>query len=243
MQIITRIANYLLYVPDDNENVYRFAPLSAYTLKQRVLIRLADWAFYTAINLIGTTISFETQGSENIRKIRDEGKLPVYATWHDQIFLGTFYLRRRGIVFLTSQSFDGEYIARFLKRFGFGVIRGSSTRGGAKGLVKMIRGMNAGLEMGFTVDGPKGPRHEVKLGVILLAKKTGNPILPFMVQPRKYWALNSWDRLQIPRPFTRAVMTFGRPIEVAHDAGEEEIENIRTALQRELDRMAGGSED
>ena len=230
-------------MPDDKENVYRFAPLSAYPLKQRVLIRLADWAFYFLINLIGATIRFETEGAEILRKIENDGKLPVYATWHDRIFLGTFYLKRRGIVFLTSQSFDGEYIARFLQRFGFGVIRGSSTRGGAKGLVKMIRGMNAGLAMGFTVDGPKGPRHQVKSGVVLLAKKTGNPILPFMVQPRKLWNMNSWDRLQIPRPFTRAVMTFGRPIEVAQDATDEEIENIRMALQTELDRMAGGSED
>ncbi|MEP6849438.1 MAG: lysophospholipid acyltransferase family protein [Acidobacteriota bacterium] len=227
-------------MPDDNENVYRFAPLSAYPLKQRVLIRLADWAFYFAIFAIGATIRFETQGAENLRKIEDDGKLPVYATWHDQIFLGTFYLKRRGIVFLTSLSFDGEYIARFLQRLGFGVIRGSSTRGGAKGLVKMIRGMNAGLAMGFTVDGPKGPRHQVKHGVVLLAKKTGNPILPFMVRPRKYWTVNSWDGLQIPRPFTRAVMTFGEPIEVPQDASDEEVENIRTDLQSELDRMAGG---
>ncbi|MEP7076856.1 MAG: lysophospholipid acyltransferase family protein [Acidobacteriota bacterium] len=230
-------------MPDDKDNVYRFAPLSAYPFKQRVLIRWADWVFYIAISVIGATIRFETEGAENLRKIENDRKLPVYATWHDQIFLGTFYLKRRGIVFLTSQSFDGEYIARFLQRLGFGVIRGSSTRGGAKGLVKMIRGMNAGLAMGFTVDGPKGPRHEVKSGVVLLAKKTGNPILPFMLRPRKYWTLNSWDGLQIPQPFTRAMMRFGEPIEVPQDAGDEEIENIRAELQSELDRLAGSGED
>jgi lysophospholipid acyltransferase (LPLAT)-like uncharacterized protein len=219
-------------VPDDIENVYRFAPLSAYSFKQRILIRLSDWTFYLLINAIGATIRFETEGIENLNTIETEGRLPVYATWHDRIFLGTFYLKRRGIVFLTSQSFDGEYIARFLQRFGFGVIRGSSTRGGAKALVKMIRAMNAGLAMGFTVDGPKGPRHEVKSGVVLLAKKTGNPILPFIVRPRKYWTLNSWDRLQIPRPFTRAVMSFGEPIEV-----DDETEKVRLRLQAALDRM------
>ncbi len=224
-------------MPVEIEKVYRFASLSHYTFKQRVLILLAYWTFFALIKLIGSTVRFETQGEENLHAVEADGKLPIYTVWHDRIFLGTYYLRRQGIVFLTSQSFDGEYIARFLQRFGFGAIRGSSTRGGARGLVEMIRGMNRGLTMGFTVDGPKGPRHEVKSGAVLLAKKTGNPILPFIVQPGSFWSLKSWDRLQIPRPFTRALMIFGPPIHVDGDATDDQLELKRKELQAGLDEL------
>lgn len=237
LQIITQIATYFLSVPDEIEKLYRVAPLSQYSLKQRILIHLADLTFFILIKLIGATVRFETEGAEHLEAINKDGKLPIYAVWHDRIFLGTSYLRGRGIVFLTSQSLDGEYIARFLHRFGYGAIRGSSTRGGARGLVEMIRGMNRGLPMGFTVDGPKGPRHEAKSGAVLLAKKTGNPILPFIVHPRKYWTVNSWDKLQIPRPFTRSLVIFGEPIYVGQNATDDEIEAKRNDLQRELDQL------
>ena len=230
-------------MPDEIDKVYTFATLSQYSLKQRVLIRIADWGFYILIKLIGATIRFETEGKENLESIEKGGKIPIYAVWHDRIFLGSYYLRRRGIVFLTSQSLDGEYIARFLQRFGYGAIRGSSTRGGAKGLVEMIRGTKRGLSMGFTVDGPKGPRHKAKSGALLLAKKTGNPVLPFILQPRRFWTINSWDKLQIPRPFTRAVFIYGTPITVQTDASDDEIRLKTGELQRELDLLVGRSND
>lgn len=227
---------------DDIEKAYRFAPLSQYTLKQRISILLADWVFFILIRLIGSTIRFDTRGLEHLESIKTDGKLPIYAVWHDRIFLGTYYLRGRGIVFLTSRSFDGEYIARFLQRFGYGAIRGSSTRGGARGLVEMIRGMNNGLAMGFTVDGPKGPRYEAKPGAILLAKKTGNPVLPFIVQPRKFWTVNSWDRLQIPRPFTTAIVIYSAPLYVPENAGDAELNAYLSKLQNFLDDLASDGE-
>jgi len=230
-------------VPDEIDKVYKFATLSQYSLKQRVLIRIADWGFYILIKLIGATVRVETEGKEHLDSIENTGKMPIYAVWHDRIFLGSYYLRRRGIVFLTSQSLDGEYIARFLQRFGYGAIRGSSTRGGAKGLVEMIRGMKRGLPMGFTVDGPKGPRHEAKPGALLLAKKTGNPVLPFILQPRRFWTINSWDKLQIPRPFTRAVFIYGNPIIVDSSSKDEEIKLKTEELQVELDQLVGRSNE
>lgn len=222
---------------DEIDKVYRLASLSQYSLKQRVSIRLADLAFFLLIKLIGSTVRFETRGEEHLDSIKAAGKIPIYTTWHDRIFLSAYYLRNSGIVFLTSQSFDGEYIARFIQRFGFGTIRGSSTRGGAKGLVEMIRGMGRGLAMGFTIDGPKGPRYETKAGAITLAKKTGNPVLPFVLQPRHFWTLNSWDRLQIPRPFTRGSMIYGTAIHVSESATDEEFELKRRELQASLDDL------
>lgn len=219
------------------EKVYEILPLDQYSPKQRLLIRLADISFFLMIKAVGATVRFEVEGLENLESIERGGDLPIFAVWHDRIFLGTYFFQGRGIVFLTSQSFDGEYIARFLQRFGYGVIRGSSTRGGAAGLVEMIRKMRLGLPMGFTVDGPKGPRYQAKTGAVLLAKKTGNPILPFIIEAERRFTIKSWDRLQIPRPFTRAKVLLGKPIEVAADADTAEVEKKRMELQSALDEI------
>ena len=217
------------------ENSYQPAALSAYSFKQRILIHLADWAFYVLIKLIGKTIRFETAGWENFEQIEQEGKIPIYSFWHNRIFAGTYFFRDRGIVVITSQSFDGEYIARFIQRFGYGAVRGSSTRGGVGALVEMIRLMKQGLPMGFTVDGPKGPKYVAKSGAVLLAKKTGNPLMPFVVETEKFWTIGSWDKLRIPKPFTRAKVFIMPPIYVAPDADDGEVEAKRMELQSKLD--------
>src|SRR5438552_15340369 len=99
---------------------------------------------------------------------------------------------------MTSQSFDGEYIARFIQRFGYGAARGSSTRGATGAVVEMVRLMRAGCPTAFTIDGPKGTRYFAKMGAVLIAKKTGNPILSFTIPERKFWeANNRWEGFQI----------------------------------------------
>ena len=241
--MITYIPDNYLSVPANTDSVYRYATLDQYSFGRRIVIRAAGLLFYFLIRIIGMTVRVTVEDNDNLDEIRAAGRLPIYAVWHDRIFLGTYMLRDSHAVYLTSQSFDGEYIARFLQRFGYGVIRGSSTRGGGRGLVEMVRGMRRGLEMGFTVDGPKGPRYEVKPGVLMLAKKTGNPILPFTVSAQHYWTVNSWDRLQIPRPFTRAKLIFGRPIEVGADADDAELTAKLEELQSELDLLTQKGSD
>lgn len=219
------------------QQVFKQADLSAYSLKQRTIIRLADWSFTLLIKLICKTVKFETIGAEHLESVAQSGKIPIYTVWHNRIFLGTYYLRNRKIVVITSQSFDGEYIAAFLTRFGFGTVRGSSTRGGVGALVEMIRLMKQGLATAFTIDGPKGPRYIAKSGACLLAKKTGNPILPFSVESEKFWTINSWDKLQIPKPFSRARFYYGEPVYVEKDANDEIIEKKRAEVQRKLDEL------
>ena len=217
------------------EKSYQPADLSAYSFKQRIGIHSADWTFYLLIKFIGRTIRYETKGWENFQKIERDGKIPIYSFWHNRIFAGTYFFRNRGIVVITSQSFDGEYIARFIQRFGYGAVRGSSTRGGVGALVEMIRLMKKGLPMAFSVDGPRGPKYVAKTGAVLLAKKTGNPLMPFVVETKKFWTINNWDNLQIPKPFTRAKIFISEPIYVAANANESEIENKRLELQMKLD--------
>ena len=219
------------------EKVYRFDTLERYAWGERLRIRVADIVFFLAIRIIGSTIRWETEGVEHIDSVTTAGRLPIYCLWHDRIFAGTYFLRDRGIVVITSQSLDGEYIARFLKRFGYGTVRGSSTRGGVKALVEMIRCMRAGLPMAFTVDGPRGPRHEAKKGAVLLAKKTGNPMLPFSVELERAWTVGSWDRMQIPKPFTRARFSVADTIYVSSDADDDTITAKQKELQDSLDRL------
>ncbi len=135
---------------------YQQTPLARFSLKERIAIRLADLAFYGAIRLIGMTLRYQTEGWEHFGAIQAAGMLPIYTFWHDRIFAGTYFFRNRRIVVMTSESKDGEYIARFIKRLGYGAIRGSSTRGGSKALVEMIKAMRAGMPVAFTADGPPG---------------------------------------------------------------------------------------
>lgn len=221
----------------NNQEIFEFVSLDEYSFRQRVSIRAADLIFFLLISLIGKTIRFETEGWENFEQIGSDGKIPIYAFWHNRIFLATYFFRASDIVVITSQSFDGEYIARFIQRFGYGAVRGSSTRGGVGALVGLIRLMKKGLPAGFTVDGPKGPKYVAKTGAVLLAKKTGNPVMPFSVETKNFWSLKSWDDLQIPKPFTRAKVFIAEPVYVEKDAGDEEIENKRSELQAKLDEL------
>ncbi len=224
------------------EKTYQPADLTAYSFGKRILIHLADRAFYLLIKYIGKTIRYETDDWENFEIIERAGKIPIYSFWHNRIFAGTYFFRNRGIVIITSQSFDGEYIARFIQRFGYGAVRGSSTRGGVGALVEMIRLSKKGLPMGFSVDGPRGPKYVAKTGAVLLSKKTGNPLMPFVFECEKFWTLNNWDKLQIPKPFTRAKLFIGEPIYVSRNADETEIENKRSELQKKLDEGAANGE-
>ena len=219
------------------ERAYEFADLSDYSFSDRIKIRAADLVFYFLIKLIGLTVRFEVIGWENHDQAESNGGLPIYVFWHDRIFLTTYWWRNRKIVVMTSRSFDGEYIARFIQRFGYGAVRGSSTRGGVGAIVEMARLMRAGCTTAFTIDGPKGPPYVAKMGAVLLAKKSGHPIMPVTMALGSYWTVPSWDSFQIPKPFTKARVYVAPPIRVASDANEETLNAKRDELQATLEDL------
>jgi lysophospholipid acyltransferase (LPLAT)-like uncharacterized protein len=219
------------------ETAYQFGPLDRFTFSQRMVVRVAGFFGYVLVRMLGATIRFQTTGWENFEAIETAEKQPIYSFWHDRIIAGTYYFRNRGIIVLSSSSFDSEYTARCIQRLGFGIIKGSSTRGGIQALVGMIRMMKQGFAMAFTIDGPKGPRYEAKAGPVVLAKKTGNPLMPFVIECEKYWTIKSWDRLQIPKPFTKANLIIGKPIYVNANARDEELEIKRLELQGALNDL------
>lgn len=220
------------------DRAYSFAQLSSYSFKDRFLIRAADLSFFLLIKLFGRTVKFEIEGWENWEAASQAGQIPIYTFWHNRVFLATYFWRQRRIVVMTSQSFDGEYIARFIQRFGYGAARGSSTRGATGAVVEMVRLMRTGCPAAFTIDGPKGPRYVAKMGAVLLAKKTGHPILPFTITAANFWeAKKSWDRFQVPKPFTMALVGIAPPIHVPADADDATLEARRGELQNALDEL------
>jgi hypothetical protein len=224
--------------PDERvRRAYRFADLSSYPTRKRLLIRAADIVFYILINIIGRATRFDVEGWENWEAASSSGSIPIYTFWHNRVFLATWFWRQREIVVMTSQSFDGEYIARFIQRFGYGAARGSSSRGGIGAVVEMVRLMRAGKPAAFTIDGPRGPKYVAKLGAVLLAKKTGFPILPFSITARRFWHAKSWDEFQLPAPFSRALVSIAPPIHVPADADEANLEAKQAELQASLDAL------
>jgi len=211
-----------------------------FTLWQRAQIFFASWIGYLAVLLIGRTLRFAVYGWENWEAARKIGGGLIYTFWHREIFAATWFWRRRGIVVMTSQNFDGEYIARIIQHHGYGAARGSSSRGASRALVEMIRCLRQGLDTAFTIDGPRGPRFVAKPGAVLLAKATGAAILCFHIAVRKAFVFKrSWDQTQFPYPFTRAAAFIAPPVLVSSEADEAEQARKLEEVQATLDELRG----
>jgi lysophospholipid acyltransferase (LPLAT)-like uncharacterized protein len=196
---------------------------------------------YPLINALGHTLRWRVEGMQHLDAILASGRQPVMAFWHSRILHATYYFRRRGIVVITSENFDGEWIARIIERFGYGTARGSTTRGGLKAIKQLVRDMQAGKAAGFTVDGPRGPARVAQPGAVWLAKETGNPVLPFHLEASSYWTMGSWDRTQIPKPFSTVALVIGEPLHVTLNATNTQIEQARTELESRLRALEQGA--
>ena len=201
---------------------------------KRLQVALIAGVGYPLINALGHTLRWRIEGLQHYDGIVATGRQPVMAFWHGRILPATFYFRRRGIVVITSENFDGEWIARIIERFGYGTARGSTTRGARKAMVHLVRTMRAGKPAGFTLDGPRGPARVAQPGAVWLAGATGNPILPFHLEAARAWTLHSWDRTQIPKPFTTVSLVVGEPFEIPADATAEQLRSASERLEREL---------
>ncbi len=221
---------------------YQAADLSGYTLRQRLTIHLVAYVTYLVLTGIGLTLRWDTTGEGTADPADKRGEVPegtpiIYTFWHNRILGATLFFQRRGIVVMTSQSFDGEIIARVIQLFGYGASRGSATRGSIQALKQMARCVRDGHDTAFTIDGPKGPKYEAKPGAVMLARLSGAAILPMCVTTEKYWEFKSWDRFRVPKPFSRARIAYGRPIVVTRQATETEMAAQQAELQAALDTL------
>jgi lysophospholipid acyltransferase (LPLAT)-like uncharacterized protein len=215
--------------------------LRHFSLRQRVALRIISAAGYWFIRLIGPTlrvaVSFE-DGAQDKLDVR-----PLIASfWHSCIIPSAYIFRRMGIRVITSASYDGEYIARIIHRFGFVAVRGSSSRNAVRALLGLRSALEEGWTVAFTLDGPRGPRHKVKPGPAALGRASGLALTTFHAAVDKAWTLNSWDRMMIPLPFSRVLVRVGKLIRVPAEASDEDLERYTAELQATLDRVCEFSE-
>ena len=188
------------------------------------------------VHLWSATLRYTISGFEHIRALQEEHRNFAAALWHDELFPMAYIYRGKGMVAVVSQSADGELIARLLAYFGFALARGSSSRGGVRALLSVIRQVDrAKADAVVVVDGPRGPRHVVKPGIIYLAAKLNMPIIPVRVHmhPRKVFH-KAWDRFQLPMPFARVQIVIGEPMSVPERLSPSEIEQHIEILQQKL---------
>ena len=213
-------------------------PPRKFTFGQRVQIFVGSWIGSLLVKLIGRTLRTEIIGWENWESAHQTGKGLIYTFWHREIFAATWFWRKRGIVVMTSQNFDGEIIARIILKQGYGAARGSSSRGAARALVEMVRCLRRGSDTAFTIDGPRGPRFVAKPGSVQLAKATGAAILCFHAAVRRAFVFRkSWDQTEFPYPFTRAATFIAPPIFVSPDADRDELARKVQEVQTTLDDL------
>jgi lysophospholipid acyltransferase (LPLAT)-like uncharacterized protein len=168
----------------------------------------------------------------------------IYTVWHGQILLLPYlYGRRFRIHALTSRSRDGEILSRFVEGFGIRVVRGSTSRGGPRALLRLARVIRDQGDNALVVpDGPRGPRHVAQPGAVLLAKLTGVPMVPVAFSASSRRVVRSWDRFLVPHPFARAVVVFGEPIMVRRDADRDVLETKRCELEAALDTVTAAAD-
>lgn len=190
--------------------------------------------------LLRKTLRIEFRNDDQVVELMRGGARGILAFWHADMVMTLFasvhmYERQvgRGAV-LASLSEDGELLARTVQRFGLDAVRGSSSRGARSGLIGLERYVKNGGHAAVAVDGPRGPRHVAKLGVPVIARNTGALIFPFTVRYGRSWRLRSWDRTEIPKPFSHCVATFHEPIAVGPTADRDELERARTRIEEVL---------
>ena len=212
-----------------------------WTLRQRAVLSLIVWAGYWFIRLLGPTLRVSVSYEEGAQKTLDERPL-VASFWHSCMVPATYIFRNMGIRVMSSFSYDGEYMGRIIKRFGFVAVKGSSSRNPIRALLGLRRALDEGWTVAFTLDGPRGPRHKVKPGPVGLGKSSGLPLTTFHAAVEKAWVLNSWDRMMIPHPFSRVLVRVGKLIHVPNDATGQDVERYTAELQASLDRVCEYSE-
>ncbi|MDO8585836.1 MAG: lysophospholipid acyltransferase family protein [Armatimonadota bacterium] len=207
--------------------------------------KIADYALWRIVwwasNLISRSLRFRVEGFDRLLDHLATGKGLVLVVWHGRTLLPIYYCRNRGFWAIISLSRDGELQNRVVTRYGYRTIRGSSGKQGARAFLESVRRLQEGATLSVTPDGPKGPDRQVQMGTVLLAQRSGCPVLPIgaSAQPRRL--LGSWDSYMLPRPFGRAAVVFGEPLwppgEASGEASEKWTAEIETAL-REVEQRA-----
>jgi len=208
-----------------------------WTLRQRIVLSLIVAAGTAIIRLIGSTLRVAVSYEDGAQQTLGQRPL-IVSFWHSCIIPATYICRGLGVRVMSSYSYDGEYMGRIIEKLGYVAVKGSSSRNPIKALLGLRRALDNGWTVAFTLDGPRGPRHKVKPGPVGLGRSAGVPLSMFHVGVDNAWVINSWDRMMIPKPFSRVLLRFGKMIHVPTDASDEDLARYNDELQAALDRVS-----
>jgi len=210
---------------------------------QRLKISILGSIGTLIIRLLMMTVRVTFDGLEKVENLRRKGSGIIYAFWHGRMLIPAYTHRNRGIAIMVSRNVDGEYITQVISRMGFKPVRGSTSRGAVEAMNQMVKISKESRDLAMTPDGPRGPKYVVQPGVIFLAKKTARVIVPAGISVDRYWQMPSWDEFRIPKPFSRAHILFGSPIPVGPEIGDEEVHQLCSRLEEEMQRLTKQSDD
>ena len=204
---------------------------------KNLLLALTEWLGPFIIVSMGKTWKIIEENAEIQEKATTEYSSIIYAFWHNQMLLPSFTHRKKQVRIMISQSQDGEFIARTVSALGFVPVRGSTSRQGIKALFEMSHEGKLGHKLAITPDGPRGPRYQVQIGLLLLAQRSGLPIIPCGFAAKNRIELNSWDRFCIPKLFTPVAMIYGDPILVDKDLSKDQLEKKRLEIEQKMQQI------
>jgi lysophospholipid acyltransferase (LPLAT)-like uncharacterized protein len=204
------------------------------------LLGLAAWA---VARLIGMTLRIHYEGQDRLEDLLRSTRGLIMITWHGRTLIPANVFRHRGFWVMISLSRDGEMQNCIFRRFGFRTVRGSTSRGGIRAALELARRLKEGGALAFTPDGPRGPTHKVQLGTLLLAQKSGCPVVPLGISARPRLLVKSWDRYMVPAPFARVVWLVGEPVEVPPDADDVLKERLAGELELAVNRLERRAEE
>lgn len=217
--------------------------LSRAARESRLAYALVPRAGVAGMRWLHRSLRLRHVGREHVEACLARGERVIVAFWHDQLLLMPFLYPGQPVSILISQHRDGEYIARMALVLGFRVVRGSATRGGTQALRELMEALRGGRHVCITPDGPKGPRRQVKPGVVELARLSGMPILPVAFASARAWVLRrSWDQFLVPRPGSAAIYAWGAPIRVPARSDREELSKHQHLLAERLNSLTAEAE-
>lgn len=185
------------------------------------------------IRMLAWTWRYRVRGDAEVRRLRAARQPIVFTLWHGQMLPLLYHHQGEGVAVLISEHNDGEIIARIASRFGFRTVRGSTSRGAARALLGLVREVEQGHDLAITPDGPRGPARSFAPGTLVVAQRSGAPIVPALVSVRSAWRLRSWDGFLIPKPFARVTVSYGAPITIDAATAREAAagaEQVRAAM-------------
>ncbi len=197
-------------------------------------LRLTAFLGATLLRLLGMTWRIRIIDEHFLKVARKISPKVIHAFWHGRMLALSYNYRDRSVHVLASEHRDGELMGQAMRFLGYGHVRGSSTRGGARAIVRLVDKLRSGYDLGITVDGPKGPPYVFKKGPLQIAKLSGCAIVPITASSRRYWSSSSWDVFHVPMPFTKVLIRYGEPVSVPPEASPEELEEKRLDVERIL---------